>query len=140
MTTMSSTLWETSESRWLETRTARPRPAPEGNRAGIQGIPGGPPAPPPRAKQVAHPADTGRVEAVRRLVEDQHLGIAQQGGGDREALAHHHRIALDPPVAGIREADQLKNLIHSRCRVTACRRQDAQVVAAARPGMKARVL
>ena len=36
----------------------------------------------------------GRVEAVGRLVEDQHLRVAEQRGGDRQALAHAHRVAL----------------------------------------------
>ena len=39
-------------------------------------------------QQVAHPADPGRVETVGRLVEDQHSRVAQQRGGDAEALAH----------------------------------------------------
>ena len=36
----------------------------------------------------------GRIEAVGRLVEDQHLGIAEQRRGDREPLAHPDRVAL----------------------------------------------
>ena len=32
------------------------------------------------AQQVAHPADAGRVEPVGRLVEDQHVRVAEQGG------------------------------------------------------------
>ena len=32
--------------------------------------------------------DAGRVEAVRRLVEDQQLGVAEQRAGDAEPLAH----------------------------------------------------
>ena len=82
ITTTSSTLWATSDSRWLDTSTARPRA-----RLG--------------ADQVAHPADAGRVEAVGRLVEDEHVRIAQQRGGDREALAHAHRVALHAPIGGV---------------------------------------
>ena len=59
-----------------------------------------PPARGLRAQQVAHPADAGRVEAVGRLVEDQHLGVAEQRRGDRQALAHAHRVALHAPVGG----------------------------------------
>ncbi len=40
------------------------------------------------AEEVAHPADAGRVEAVGRLVEDQDLRLADQRGGDPEALPH----------------------------------------------------
>ena len=40
------------------------------------------------AEQVPHPADAGRVEPVGWFVEDQHGGVADQGGGDAESLAH----------------------------------------------------
>ena len=40
------------------------------------------------AEEVAQPADPLRVQAVRRLVEHQHPGIADQGGGEPEALLH----------------------------------------------------
>ena len=95
ITTTSSTLCETSESRWLETRTARPWRASERSRSRIQRMP-------------------GRVEAVGRLVEDQHLGIAQQRGGDGQPLAHAHRVALDAPVAGVGDPDQLQHLLDAR--------------------------
>jgi hypothetical protein len=39
-------------------------------------------------QQGPHPADALGVEAVERLVEDDRAGVAQQGGGDAEALAH----------------------------------------------------
>jgi hypothetical protein len=42
--------------------------------------------------QVAHVGHALRVEAVRRLVEDQHLGLFEQGGRDAEALLHAHRV------------------------------------------------
>ena len=48
------------------------------------------------AEQVAHPADAGRVEPVGRLVEDQHLGVAEQRGGDAEPLAHAERVVAAP--------------------------------------------
>ena len=82
MTTTSSTDCATSASRWLETSTARPF----GRLL---------------AQQPAHPADAGRVEAVRRLVEDQHLRVAEQRGGDRQPLAHAHRVALHAAVGGV---------------------------------------
>ena len=54
------------------------------------------------AEQVAHPADAGRVEAVGRLVEDQHLGVADQGGRDAEPLAHAERVVADPALGLVR--------------------------------------
>ena len=46
-----------------------------------------------RAEEVAQPADALRVEPVRRLVEDEHLGIAEQRGGEPEPLPHPERVA-----------------------------------------------
>ena len=53
------------------------------------------------AHHAAHPGDAGRVEAVRRLVEQQHLGVAEQRRGDAQALLHAHRVALDAAVGGL---------------------------------------
>ena len=36
------------------------------------------------------------VEAVRRFIENQQLGVAEQCGGKAEALPHAHRISADP--------------------------------------------
>ena len=63
-------------------------------------------------EELAQPVDALGVEAVGGLVEDEHLGFAQQGGGQTEALAHPEREALDPPVAGVGEADQVEHLVH----------------------------
>src|SRR6185437_10330909 len=41
-----------------------------------------------RLHQVPDPEDALRVQAVDRLVEHQQLGVAEQRGGDAEALAH----------------------------------------------------
>src|SRR6476469_9255861 len=63
------------------------------------------------AEQVAHPTDTGRVEAVGRLVEDEHLGVAEEGVGDAEALAHAEGVVAHPPVRLLLgEADELDHL------------------------------
>ena len=71
----------------------------------------GPPVVGVVAEQVAHPADAGRVEPVGRLVQDQHRRVADQGGGDAEALAHAERVVAHPPVGlGLGEADQLEQL------------------------------
>ena len=47
------------------------------------------------ADQQAHVAHPGRIEAGRRLVEDQQARAAQQRGGDPEPLAHPVRVAAD---------------------------------------------
>ena len=65
------------------------------------------------AEQVAHPADAGRVESVGRLVEDQHLRVADQRGGDPEALPHAQRVVAHAATClGRRQADPLQHLVH----------------------------
>ena len=53
------------------------------------------------AQQVAQPADALRVEAVGRLVEDQHLRVAEQRRGEPEPLAHPSRVAAHAAVGGV---------------------------------------
>jgi len=63
-------------------------------------------------QQVAHPADAGRVQTVGRLVEDQHPRVAEQRGGDAEALAHAERIVAHAALGlGRGQADQLEHLV-----------------------------
>ena len=118
MTTTSSTDCATSASRWLDTSTARPC-------AGLV------------AQQPAHPADPGRVEPVGGLVEDQHLRVAEQRGGDRQPLAHAHRVALHAPVGGARRGRRSST---SSTRSRGCRPPAASTrrwLRAVRPGWKA---
>ncbi len=121
MTTMSSTLWATSERE-------------------VAGDEDG--ASPPRLgpHEVAHPANAGRIEAVSRFVEDQHRGVAEQGCGDGEALAHAHRVALDPPVGGGGEVDLLEHVLDPVARMVSGGGEHAQVVAGGAAGMEAGVL
>ena len=64
------------------------------------------------AQQVAHPADAGRVETVGRLVEDEHLGVAEQRVGDAEPLAHAEGVVAHPAVRLLLgEADELDHLV-----------------------------
>ena len=44
------------------------------------------------AQEAAQPADALGVEAVGRLVEDEHLRVAEHSGGQAEPLAHAHRV------------------------------------------------
>ena len=67
-----------------------------------------------RAQEVAQPAHTLRVEPVRRLVEDQQLGVAEQRGRQPEPLAHPERVPLDAPARRRVELDQAQHLVHAR--------------------------
>ena len=64
----------TSSRRWDESTTVRPSATSEAQ------------------DHVAHVEHPGRVEAVHGLVEDEQLRIAEQAGGDAEALAHAHGV------------------------------------------------
>ena len=48
----------------------------------------GPPGAGARADEGAHLAHPFGIESVRRLVEDEDVRIAEEGGGDAEALSH----------------------------------------------------
>ena len=65
------------------------------------------------AEQVAHPADAGRVEAVGRLVEDQHLGVAEQRGARCRAAGACRASSCGPggsaSLGG--QADQVEHLV-----------------------------
>ena len=73
--------------RWLETRTARP------SRGQV-------------AQERAHPGDALGVHAVERLVHHQHRRVAEQRGGDAEALAHAEGVAARLPLRHGGEAGQ----------------------------------
>ena len=64
------------------------------------------------ADQAAQPVHALGVEAVGGLVEDQHLGVAEQRLRDAEALAHAERVVAHPAVGlVVGEADQLEHLL-----------------------------
>ena len=63
------------------------------------------------ASSVADLADAARVEPVRRLVEQQQLGRAQQRGGDAEALAHAQRVGAHGAPVDPAEADAFQRLV-----------------------------
>jgi hypothetical protein len=78
-----------SARRWLDTKTVLPISA--------------------RWRSVSHHA--GRVEAVRRLVEQEQGRIAQQGSRDPEALLHAERVGRDLVAGAITEARQVEELL-----------------------------
>ena len=56
----------------------------------------------------AHLVDALRVEAVGRLVEDQQVRVAEQRGGDAEALLHAERVGAVAVVAALAEPDDVE--------------------------------
>ena len=63
------------------------------------------------SQQQADPPDAVGVEPVGRLVEDQHARIAEQRGGDAEALAHAEGELARPLAGGRLEPDHRDHLI-----------------------------
>ncbi len=65
----------------------------------------------PVPQQAAQPGHAGRVEAVARLVEDEHLGVAEQRGGQAEPLPHAERVAAHPPVGLLGQVHLVEHLV-----------------------------
>ena len=116
MITTWSAVCATSESTWLETRIVRA--------LGGQG-----------AEEVAQPPDPGGIEPVRRLVQHEHLRIAEQRGGEPEALAHAERVALHAPLRGRGQLDEREHLLDPRRGQPGGGRLHAQVVSPGAAGM-----
>ena len=57
------------------------------------------------AQEVPQPADALGIESVRRFVEDQQLGLAEERGGETQPLPHAERVALDAPLRRSRQLD-----------------------------------
>ena len=121
MTTTWSTVWATSASRWLDTRTVRPSAA-------------------MCPQQVAQPAHTRRVEPVRRLVQDEHLRFSQQRGGQPQPLSHPEGEPADPAAGGVGQADLLQHLVRPMVRQPGGAGHRPQMVPGAAAGMEARRL
>src|SRR4029453_18417607 len=87
------------------------------------------------ADQFAQPVDALGVEAVGRLVEDQDLGVAEQGGGQPQALAHAEGEATGAAPGRPGQPGQLQDDV-GPARVDPGRGgQDPQVVAGRAAGM-----
>ena len=63
------------------------------------------------AQQDPHLTGSLRVQAVRRLVEEQQAGVPEQRRGDPEALPHPLAVRLDPLVRGRLEARDPKDVV-----------------------------
>ena len=70
---------------------------------------------PPRVGEVAQvgaqPADAVRVETVGRLVEQQHLRVAEQRAGQSEPLTHAEREPAGPLIGRRVESDLREDLV-----------------------------
>ena len=92
------------------------------------------------AHEVAQPADPLRIESVGRLVEDQDLGLAEEGGGEGKALAHPERVVARAPRRRLVECHGLQGLVRARLGIPAARATGPQVVPGAAAGVEARAL
>ena len=59
-------------------------------------------------EDVLHLAGALGVEANRWFVEEEHLRIVEQGGGQRDLLPHTPRVAREKIVAALLEVEQLE--------------------------------
>jgi len=82
-----------------------------------------------RAQEGAEPVHAGRIEAVRGLVEDQQLRIAEQRGGQPQALAHPERVGAHGPVRRVGQLDERQNFLHAGDVDARRQRQSEQVIA-----------
>jgi hypothetical protein len=80
------------------------------------------------AQRGAQPGRAARVQAVGRLVQDQHLRVAEQRRREAEALPHAERERPDrPPGRGV-QAGQVEHLVHPPGRNPVRGGQDPQMV------------
>ena len=93
------------------------------------------------ADERAHVPHAGRIEAGRRLVEQQQARRAQQRPGDAEALAHAVRVAADLVLRAVGEVDGVEHLADAAFGAFAVeRRHELEVAAPAEVRVEARRL
>ena len=113
-----STVWATSASRWLDTTTVRPASA-------------------WLRRKRPQPVHAFGVEAVGGLVEDEHRRLAEQGGGEAEALAHAEREAADAAVRVLGHGHLGQRLVDPLRRQPGRRGEDAEVIDRPAAGVEA---
>ncbi len=86
-----------------------------------------------RLQQVADPGDALGVQAVDRLIEQQHRWVAEQRGGDPQALCHAQREAARPLAGDAAQPDQLQHLVDPASADPIAERQAQQMVVGAAP-------
>ena len=89
-----------------------------------------------RAQKLAQPTDSLRVEPVRRLVEHEDAGIAEQRPREAEALAHSERVTACAAPRSILQVDDLEHLLDPRARDSGCRSQNPQMISPGAAGME----
>src|SRR5450631_4951427 len=86
-------------------------------------------------EEPAHPVNAVWVESVDRLVEDERGGIAKEGGGDAQALAHAERELANALLGHVLQADELDQLIDARPRDSLGLRLSEEVIVGGAPRM-----
>ena len=81
-------------------------------------------------QELAEPMHAFGIQTVGRLVEDQKLGIAEQRGGEPEALPHSKGVAPDPSSSGPLKLYERQNLLDATRRQVCGVCQHQQVIAA----------
>jgi hypothetical protein len=99
----------------------------------VAGHQDGPTLTPEVAQEGSQPPYALGVQPVGRFVQDQDLGVAEQGGGQAQALAHADREAAHPPVGGGGELDLVEHGIDPGW-IDAAGRSAHPKVVAVRPG------
>ena len=83
----------------------------------------------------------GRIESVRRLVQDQELWVGKQCAGNPESLAHAEGVALDAVVCPVGQADAREHSFDPCMRFRPTRRSgDCEVLPAGEEPVKAGLL
>lgn len=72
--------------------------------------------------QLADFLDAGRIEAVRRLVQNEQPRMPEQGGGDAEPLLHAERVALHGAVRILFQPHDAERLRDPPCGASSSRR------------------
>ncbi len=91
-------------------------------------------------EETAEPRHAGRIEPVRRLIEDQHRWVPEEGGGEGEALPHARREPAHAPVRVVGHAGRREHLGDPGDVDVGLERHDREVVARRPPRMEARDL
>ena len=64
------------------------------------------------AADLANPDDAFGVQTVDGLIEDEDVGVSQEGGGDAQTLPHPEAEPLDPLLGHRGESGHVQDLVH----------------------------
>lgn len=84
----------------------------------------------PVAEQFAQPCHPGRVQPVGRLIQYQHGRVAEQRGGQGEALAHALGVATGAAVSRGGQLDEVQYLVDALRGDARSSGDDAEMIAA----------